>query len=81
MIESDLSTSLADTTEKSAVVMQRQAPKMHMCRKLCRVAHSIIVDVHLCLIFKIAGTVKVLEVQFIDQIVKVQNMMVRTSSK
>ena len=37
MIESDLSTTLAETTatEKSAVVMQRQAPKMTVNVQLC----------------------------------------------
>ena len=51
VIESDLSTTLAETTatEKSAVVMQRQEPKMQRCRKLCRMAHPTIVDVQLCL--------------------------------
>ena len=36
VIESDLSTTLAETTatEKSAVVMRRQAPKMQRCTKL-----------------------------------------------
>ena len=50
MIESELSTTLAETTatEKSAVVMQRQAPKMQRCRKLCRMDHSMNVDVQLC---------------------------------
>ena len=51
MIESDLSTTLAETTatEKSAVVMPRQAPKMQRCRKLCSMVHSMTVDVQLCL--------------------------------
>ena len=51
MIESDLSTTLAETTTtvRSAVVTQRQAPKIHRRRKLCRMAHSTIVDVQLCL--------------------------------
>ena len=90
MIESDLSTTLAETTTtvRSAVVTQRQAPKIHRRRKLCRMAHSTIVDVQLCLRDSVlqkfpeyAGIVKVIQVQFVDGIVKVQNMMVRTSSQ
>ena len=51
MIASDLSSTLAETTatEESAVVLQRQAPKMQRCRKLCRMAYSMTVDVELCL--------------------------------
>ena len=51
-------------------------------------AHSMTVDVQLCLKLgvlhkfpEIAGIVKGPQVQFIDEIVKVQNMMVRTSSQ
>ena len=38
VIEFDLSTTLAETTatERSAVMMERQAPKMQKCRKLGR---------------------------------------------
>ena len=51
MIESDLSTTLAETTatEKSAVVMQRHAKDAKVQRTGPSYAHSMTVDVQLCL--------------------------------
>ena len=51
VIESDLSTTLAETTatEKSAVAMQQQAPKMQRHKTGPSYVHSMTVDVQLCL--------------------------------
>ena len=91
MIESDLSTTLAETTatEKSAVVMQRQAQKMQKVKKTGPpYAHSMTVDVQLCLKLGVAEVTRNRRnregysgVQFVDETVKIQNMTVRTSSQ